>query len=150
VPSSTWEEIQTLNQSNDMGGSVGSEDANLGFQIAPMVDVVFVLMLFFMATTGSQVKEMHLNITTPSGQPAAALSGTPKTDIVVDIAANGAVLILDRQVADGNDEVLETFVTELKQLLQVGPEDRVVIRPALASKHKRVMDVLSRCVSAKV
>jgi biopolymer transport protein ExbD len=133
-----------------MGGSVGSEDGDLGFQIAPMVDVVFVLMLFFMATTGSQVKEMHLNITLPSGQPATASSGTPKTNIIVDIAPNGAVLILDKQVADGNDEALETFVTELKQLLQVGPEDPVVIRPAPTTKHKRVTDVLSRCVKAQV
>ena len=31
-----------------MAGSVGSEDGDVGFQIAPMVDVVFVLLLFFM------------------------------------------------------------------------------------------------------
>ena len=38
-----------------MGGSVGSDDGDIGFQIAPMVDVVFVLMLFFMASAGSQI-----------------------------------------------------------------------------------------------
>ena len=32
-----------------MGGGGVSEDGDPGFQIAPMVDVVFVLLLFFMA-----------------------------------------------------------------------------------------------------
>ena len=32
-----------------MAGSVGSEDGDIGFQIAPIVDVVFVLMVLFMA-----------------------------------------------------------------------------------------------------
>ena len=35
-----------------MAGSIGSDDGDIGFQIAPMVDVVFVLMLFFMACAG--------------------------------------------------------------------------------------------------
>ncbi len=51
-----------------MGGSVGSEDGDIGFQIAPMVDVVFVLMLFFMASAGSQVVEKELNINLPAGK----------------------------------------------------------------------------------
>ena len=48
-----------------MGGSVGSEDGDAGFQIAPMVDVVFVLLLFFMASAGSQIVERELNISLP-------------------------------------------------------------------------------------
>jgi biopolymer transport protein ExbD len=45
-----------------MAGSVGSDDGRRWFQIAPMVDVVFVLMLFFMACAGSQIVERALNI----------------------------------------------------------------------------------------
>ena len=36
------------------------EDATMGFQIAPMIDVVFVIMLFFMASAGQQVIENEL------------------------------------------------------------------------------------------
>ena len=48
-----------------MAGSVGSEDGDIGFQIAPMVDVVFVLMLFFMASAGQQVVERELSVALP-------------------------------------------------------------------------------------
>ena len=59
-----------------MAGGGVSEDGDPGFQIAPMVDVVFVLLLFFMASAGSQVIERELNINLPSGRTAAK----PATD----------------------------------------------------------------------
>src|SRR5260370_1234921 len=59
-----------------MAGSVGSDDGDIGFQIAPMVDVVFVLMLFFMACAGSQVKEKELKIALPSGAPQNSSNNT--------------------------------------------------------------------------
>ena len=75
-----------------MAGSVGSEDGDIGFQIAPMVDVVFVLMLFFMASAGMQVVEKELSINLPSGV-AAPNSETPPTPIIVAMAADGTVQI---------------------------------------------------------
>ena len=60
-----------------MGGSVGSEDGDIGFQIAPMVDVVFVLMLFFMASAGMQVVEKELSINLPSGATASQGANRP-------------------------------------------------------------------------
>ena len=75
-----------------MGGSVGSEDGDIGFQIAPMVDVVFVLMLFFMASAGSQIVEKELNISLPSGA-AASKDATAKTPIIIDISRIGATTL---------------------------------------------------------
>ncbi|MEI6494225.1 MAG: biopolymer transporter ExbD, partial [Verrucomicrobiota bacterium] len=40
-----------------MAGGGASEDGDIGFQIAPMVDVVFVLLLFFMSCAGQQIIE---------------------------------------------------------------------------------------------
>ena len=55
-----------------------------------MVDVVFVLMLFFMAMAGAQVKEKELNIALPSGA-AASTKNAQKTPIVIDISPEGQV-----------------------------------------------------------
>ena len=48
-----------------MTSSPGTHDADPGFQIAPMVDVVFVLMLFFMACAGWQKNERELSASPP-------------------------------------------------------------------------------------
>ena len=44
-----------------MTASVNSEDGDMGFQIAPMVDVVFVLLLFFMAAAGLKPSDKELS-----------------------------------------------------------------------------------------
>ena len=71
-----------------MGGSVSSEDGDMGFQIAPMVDVVFVLLLFFMASAGTKVVEKELSINLSSGAKASGPDAA-KTPIVIEIDAVG-------------------------------------------------------------
>ncbi len=68
---------------------MGSEDGDVGFQIAPMVDVVFVLLLFFMASAGSQIIEKELNISLPSGKSASNYNAPPSTPIVILISPSG-------------------------------------------------------------
>ena len=41
------------------------QDAEVGFQIAPMIDVVFVIMLFFMVQAGDRQVETELKMKLP-------------------------------------------------------------------------------------
>src|SRR5215210_7290869 len=88
-----------------MAGSVGSEDGDMGFQIAPMVDVVFVLLLFFMASAGSQVIEKELSINLPSGSGKAG-GGPPPTPIIIDISAEGQVTMNNQAYGTATDKNL--------------------------------------------
>lgn len=132
-----------------MGGSVGSEDGDVGFQIAPMVDVVFVLMLFFMACAGSQVKERELNISLPSGAPASR--GTEKTPIVIDISPEGQVSMNDEIYGPPADKALTRLREWLKSTIeQFGTEDPVIIRPQSETRHERIIEVLNAAAYAGV
>ena len=93
-----------------MAGGVGSEDGDIGFQIAPMVDVVFVLMLFFMASAGSQVVENELNISLPSG--ATKLPGD--TLLVIEISSDGQVIANNQSFGTPTDKSLNTLRDWLK------------------------------------
>ena len=132
-----------------MAGSVGSEDGDMGFQIAPMVDVVFVLLLFFMASAGSQIVEKELSINLPSGAKAAG--GAATTPIVIDISADGQVTMNSQVFGSPADKNL----TQLKEWLKstfsdFGKDDPVIIRPANDTRQERVVDVLNACAAAKV
>jgi biopolymer transport protein ExbD len=132
-----------------MGGSVGSEDGDIGFQIAPMVDVVFVLMLFFMACAGSQVKEKELKIALPSGRPAG--SPQEKTPIVIDISPEGQVSMNDEIFGAASDKGLSRLREWLKSTMeQFGGEDPVIIRPQSETRHERIVDVLNAAAYAGV
>lgn len=135
-----------------MGGSVGSEDGDPGFQIAPMVDVVFVLLLFFMASAGSQVIERELNINLPSGRSVRSMeAGPPPTPIIIDIMPDNSVMINSRVV----DTPVSKELPELRAWLadtieRFGDKDPVIIKPDLDARHERIMDVLNAAAAAGV
>lgn len=132
-----------------MAGSVGSDDGDIGFQIAPMVDVVFVLMLYFMACVGAQVKEKELNISLPSG--ATSTSSAPKTPIVIDISPEGQVSMNSTQYGAPTDKNLTALREWLKSSIeQFGGEDPVIIRPASETRHERIIEVLNAAAAAGV
>ena len=132
-----------------MAGSVGSEDGDIGFQIAPMVDVVFVLMLFFMASAGSQVVENELNISLPSGA-APSKDSTAKTPIIIDISPDGQVVANNQSFGTPNDRSLTTLRDWLKATQSFGGEDPVIIRPNSETRHERIVDVLNACAAAGI
>jgi biopolymer transport protein ExbD len=132
-----------------MAGGVGSEDGDIGFQIAPMVDVVFVLMLFFMASAGSQVVENELNISLPSGQTASK-DATANAPIIIDISPEGQVVANNQSFGTPTDKSLNTLRDWLKATQSFGGEDPVIIRPNSATRHERIIDVLNACAAAGI
>ena len=132
-----------------MAGSVGSEDGDIGFQIAPMVDVVFVLMLFFMASAGSQIVEKELRVNLPSG--ASSNNGASITPIIIDISSDGAVSINTENYAAPADKDLKRLKDWLKNAVDtLGDKDPVIIRPSPDTKHGRIIDVLNAAAYAKI
>ncbi len=131
-----------------MAGGGTSEDGDVGFQIAPMVDVVFVLLLFFMASAGAQVQERHLNISLPSGKSVGP-SGVPSTPIVVEITADGDVIVNNRSYGTSKDlPELRTWIRETIE--RFGDKDPFVIQPTPDTKHERIMDVLNAAAASGV
>ena len=132
------------------GGGGGGEEGDFGFQIAPMVDVVFVLMLFFMASAGSQVTENELNISLPSGAPASKDS-TAKTPIIIDISPEGSVSVNETNYGAVGDKNLLRLKEFLKNAIgDFGTNDPVIIRPNPETKHERIIDVLNAAAFAQV
>src|SRR2546423_5869942 len=81
---------------------------NLGFQIAPMIDVVFVIMLFFMVMAGAVKAERELNSQLPGNAET-----TTATDFVdeqiVQIAENGEVSLNEEPMDTKDSRELPKF-----------------------------------------
>lgn len=132
-------------------GAGESGDGDVGFQIAPMVDVVFVLLLFFMASAGSQVVEKELNINLPSGRSASAVPGAPSTPIIIDIFPDGRVQLNNRIFDNPASKELPQLRAWLKDTIdKFGDRDPVIIRPDPETRHERIMDVLNAAAASGV
>ena len=113
-----------------------------------MVDVVFVLMLFFMASAGSQIVEKELRVNLPSGGPPGNETHIP---IIIDISSDGAVSINTENYAAPADKDLKRLKDWLKNVVDtLGDKDPVIIRPSPDTKHGRIIDVLNAAAFAKI
>ena len=130
-----------------MAGGGGGGEGEFGLQIAPMLDVMFVLLMFFMVMAGQQVKEAELGVSVPgSGQP----STTAKTPVTIRIAPDGVVTFNDTPVDSREDREMPRLRARLKNLIEAFSEQSVIIRPNDRAPYQRVVDVLNACGAERV
>jgi biopolymer transport protein ExbD len=133
-----------------MAASVGNSEGDHGFQIAPMVDVVFVLLLFFMAVAAAKKHEIELPADLPVPRPPAESIQVP---LVISISSEGRVSMHDFVYGQPGDKTLHALREKLTALTDPATntiKDPVVIHPDNDARQERVMDVLNACSVAKV
>ncbi len=130
-----------------MAGGGTNEDGDVGFQIAPMVDVVFVLLLFFMASAGSQLVPKELTVNLPS--TGHTLRGI--TPMVIEISANGNIRLNTKEFDTPLSRDLPALRAFLKDTIaKFGDQDPIIIRPEPQVKQGRVIDVLDAASASGV
>ncbi len=121
-----------------MTTSQNSSDGDHGFQIAPMVDVVFVLLLFFMALAGLRQQEGYLKASIPGGE--GIIGDFP---FILDISAKGEVSVNGTQYATKSDRELTELAAWLQNLPDSERTTNFIIRPNSETPHERFIQVLS-------
>ncbi len=135
--------------------TIDSDNVNLGFQIAPMIDVVFVIMLFFMAMAGAVKKEMELKSQLPGVAPASAEAPQEMPDeITVGVEESGAVTLNEEELDPIGDKKLLNLTNTLKRLKQESDNRNakviVTIQAEEQAKYERVIDVLNALAVARI
>ncbi len=128
-------------------------EGNLGFQIAPMIDVVFVIMLFFMVMAGAVKVENELNTQLP---------GTAETSGATEFVDEQIITISDTGEVSLNDEPFDSpesrdlpqlkgTLMRLKQNADTAKAPSVVtIISDEQAKYSRTVDVLDALALAKI
>ncbi len=117
-----------------------NESERRSLNLTPLIDVVFLLLIFFMVSTTFE-KQSKLKIELPEASPNAVASA--QNDLIIAIAQNGAFYV-------NNNEVPNAQISSLtKALNAVANEQRdmpVIIKADANVAHKHVvmaMDVLA-------
>ena len=100
--------------------------------LTPMIDVVFLLVIFFMVGSKFSESESRMDVSIPSVGPMNAISRTPD-DRIVELTANGEV-VLDGQMVTIQQltEILETQVANYPGLSVVVRADSTLSVDRLA------------------
>jgi len=134
---------------------IATEEGTIGFQIAPMIDVVFVIMLFFMVMAGAVKVERELKSQLPGIAPSTPTDEKVAPDeITVGVEESGAVTLNEEELDTPDNKALPNFTSSLMRLKQEadnrGAKVLVTIQAEEQAKYERVIDVLNSLAKAKV
>jgi biopolymer transport protein ExbD len=114
-----------------------------GIQLAPLVDVLLLLLIFFLLTFNAARSENELDVKVPKAS-AAKEKTSPIGDVVVNVKLDGNVVVNRRTL---NPQELTEL---LKGLVQLNAEQAVVIRGDETGAYRNVVNVLNICTQAGV
>jgi len=132
------------------------ETPNLGFQIAPMLDVVFVILLYFMVLAGTIKVEYEIKTTLPgSAEVATAPSDElPPDEVIIGITGEGQVTFNDDPIGEAADTKLNDLYNEMRQVADTALQSKTKVIVTVAAeenvKYDRIMNVLDVLAKAKI
>ncbi len=123
---------------------------NLGFQIAPMIDVVFVILLFFMVKAGDlQIEKSH-NTRLPGGREGLSMPD----EVAITIADDGQVALNDDPLDSPEATELKQLAHSLKALKEASDSSQsqllITVIADETARYQRVVDVMDALSQAKI
>ncbi len=107
--------------------------SDLLIDLTPMIDVVFLMLIFFMVST-SFTTDNSIKLDLPQSKAQAA--NKEEKQVIVSINAEGQLFVQDERVQDAD------LRRRVLNITKGDPNMRVVIRADANAKHKRLVYVL--------
>ena len=108
---------------------------NIDLNIAPLIDMVFILLIFFLVTT-SFVRETGVDINRPT---AATAVSKEKTNILVGVTKDDRIF-MDRREID-----IRSVRANVERALAENPEGAVIVVADRESQTGIVINVMDEC-----
>lgn len=123
------------------------------FQMAPMIDIVFLLLIYFMVTTSIIKQEADLGMQLP-GEVRQTTAVVMPDEQIVEIYADGRV-VLNGQVYDSPDSRtmpdLTRVLRRFKQSADLANTPAMItIQAEDDAIHQRIIDVMDACAEAGI
>ncbi len=112
-------------------------------QMAPLLDIVFITLVFFMTMSIFAQQETELNISVPKAKESNEAVRSPG-EIIINITKKGDVVVNQKTLSKTE---LDTM---LKRVSSLFPDQPVIIRADQDTYHKNVVSVLDACAGADI
>ncbi len=128
------------------------DDAKMELQISPLIDVVFLLLIYFIVTARIIKKEGDIPFMLPADVPTVEMIEIP-VEARIRINPDDSVM-LEGMTFSASDRKLDGLVTQIVGLRKMAEAQRspffVTLDPQEDTVHRRIIDVMDACATAKV
>ena len=115
-----------------------------GLELTPMIDVVFLLMIFFLVASKLDEADRFIDVVVPKASAAKPLTSRPR-EFLVNIDREGNYFVGARPIA------ISDLQTLLKQAAVDNPKRQtVIVRADENVAHKFVVAAMNACVEAGI
>ncbi|MBU4198671.1 MAG: biopolymer transporter ExbD [Kiritimatiellae bacterium] len=118
--------------------------------MTPMIDAVFLLLIFFMITTTLGRKESDLGITLPGMMDQGSALEMPDEQII-EVQARGEV-VLNGKLFEGKEmpELVKTLTRYRLSSEAANNRPMITVQAEDGTSYDRVIDVLNACAGASI
>lgn len=119
----------------------------IGFQLAPMLDVVFLLLIFFVVTQKIILNEQDLKVKVPTAPKTTEETSRAIDEIIINAREENGELVI---TIDREKFTREALLEKLKRMIALNKDQPVRIRGDAEMRWQKVADVISTCSQAGV
>lgn len=120
-----------------------ASEAGASIEMTPMIDMVFLLLTFFLVATTFHQTEREMNIALPEASAAAPISAALR-EIIINVDADGGIIVAGRPMS------AEDLQRTLEAAVAANPEQKVAVRGDRATAYANIARVLDLCKAAGV
>lgn len=118
-----------------------------------MIDVVFLMLFYFMVTTSLKKVEADLGISLPGTVEQTGSVKLPDEQII-EIDPSGTVILNGQTFDSADTREMPSLVATLVRFRQAseasGNPPMITVQPSPDTQHQRVIDVLNACAAARI
>jgi biopolymer transport protein ExbD len=112
-------------------------------QMAPFIDIVFIILIFYMTLSVFYQLETELSISVPKSEESKETMRSPG-EIIINVNDKGRVTVNQKELK--GDELGKM----LKRVSALYPSQPVIIRADKKTYHEHVVKVLDACAAANI
>ena len=119
------------------------QNAGVSIELTPIIDMVFLLLIFFLVATTFHQTEREMQIALPIASASAPISAILQ-ELIINVDVEGKIIVGGRRVEPDD---LRSMVVEA---VKVNPEQKVTVRGDRRTAYANIVTVLDICKGSGV
>ena len=115
----------------------------VSIELTPIIDMVFLLLIFFLVATTFHQTEREMQIALPIASSSAPISAMLQ-ELIVNVDRDGQIIVGGRRI---ESDALRSMITDA---VKVNPEQKVTVRGDRGTAYANIVTVLDICKGAGI
>ncbi len=118
-------------------------NSDVSIEMTPMIDMVFLLLIFFLVATTFHQTEREMQIALPFASSAEPISALLQ-ELIINVDEKGGIIVGGRTIEP------ETLREMVSQAVKSNPEQKVTIRGDRRTPYANIVTVLDICKASGI